>query len=127
MKCSMDAVQQLRKANPGFLDPVQRVQTESSETPEEIQRLWNHFKRYADLNDRRMKALQDEISEKDKILKEVFDYVSKEKDKKTVQSSRENLARQQSAISREPLTHAIDRTGVAPADVQLDKIFYTGR
>ena len=123
----MDAVQQLQRANPGFLDPMRASQAQKIDMPEEMQRLWNHFKRYVDLNDRRIKALQDEVAQKDKILREVQDFVVRAKDKQTVQASREAIMRHNNNPSRTPINTPIDRNGVSPADVQLEKIFYTGR
>ena len=71
-------------------------------------------------------SFQEEIVRKDKILKEVQDFVMRAKDKQTVQNSRETLFRQNNT-SRAPIETPIDRNGVSPADVQLEKIFYTGR
>ena len=123
----MNTIQQLQKANPGFLDPMQNRTEEKLDMPEEMQRLWNHFKRYVDLNDRRIEALKKEIIARDKMLKEAHDFVVKAKDKETVTATREMIAQHNKNPSRTPINTPIDRTGVAPSQVQLDKIFYTGR
>lgn len=123
----MDAVQQLQKANPGFLNPMSAPTEDKVDVPEEIQRIWSHFKRYVDLNDRRIENLKQEIGIRDKMLKEVHDYVAKVKDQAVVQATREKVFQQNNQASRAPANTPIDRNGVAPSQVQLDKIFYTGR
>ncbi len=120
----MDAVQQLKKANPSFLNPIQ--EEEKADIPEEIQRIWSHFKRYVNLNDRRIEALKQEIILRDKMLKEAYDFVKKAKDKQTVQATREAVY-QYNNQPKPAQDTPIDRNGVAPSQVQLHKIFYTGR
>ena len=121
----MDAVQQLQKANPAFLNPAEATQ-EKVDMPEEIQRIWSHFKRYVELNDRRIEALKQDISQKENKLNEVYEYIRKARDKQLVQETREKV-HQYNNQSKQATETPIDRNGVAPSQVQLHKIFYTGR
>lgn len=121
----MNPIDQLRKANPDFLRETE-TEPKIMDVPEEIQRLWNHFKRYVEINDRRVISLQKDLELKKTELKGLKAFIDKIKDKHTVEETR-NMVFKMNNQSREACTVPIDRNGVAPADVRLDKIFYSGR
>ena len=122
----MNALDQLKKANPEFLSEYDEPEKKELNVPEEIQRLWNHFKRYVEINDRRVANLQKELETKKTELTNVKEFVDKLKDKQVVQETREQVHMMNTQANK-PSEVPIDRNGVAPSSVRLDKIFYTGR
>jgi hypothetical protein len=124
---SMDAIEQLKRVNPDFLrDYNQSEPPKQMDVPDEITRLWAHFKRYVELNDKRVVNLQKALQAKETELKGIKEFVDKIKDKETVAKTREQVYQMNNQSAR-VMTVPIDRNGVAPSDVDLNQIFYNGR
>lgn len=77
------------------------------------------FSRHKQMSDSRIMQLEQHISKMTEQMKEMHNIV---------QTMRSNKSSQKTVVKEntQPETEAIDRNGVAPADVQVDKIFYCG-
>lgn len=124
----MDYVQQLR--NTGTFNPsTGAVQTPVSPTDSlrEIQSLRESFdlmktkfERTLQLHNNKIYSLEKEVNELREELKQKTEVISKIRDQEVVQKSREALF---SRKDRAPADKPIDRNNVAPADVQIMKVF----
>ena len=100
-----------------------KVKHEIKENSQEFVDLVNQFKRYRDINDRRVFQLQQELQKATQQLAKIHGKFEKITDIENVKKARERLLQYQKGDRNKPLETPIDRTGVAPKDVQIEKIF----
>jgi hypothetical protein len=81
---------------------------------------FSRFKQYADGRIIHLESQMGDVLEK---MKTALDIIQTLKSNSEAAKNREKLNQ---GSDKTPATQAIDRTGVAPADVSIDKIFYCG-
>ncbi|MBW2983167.1 hypothetical protein KY327_02590 [Candidatus Woesearchaeota archaeon] len=84
------------------------------------------FDRFRELAERKFTSLSKDLMEVNMELKQAQQTIAKLRDKEDVAAARQALSDYQKG-DKPPATQPIDRTGVAPSEVQLDKIFGSGR
>ena len=126
----MDYIQQMQRS--GSLNPVTGAVSYGSQSSQpsqaaELNELKeamllqkNHFERFVQITKGRIQTLEKEVSELREELTKAQAVLEKISDKATVQRSREALLNRK---DRPPSDTPIDRNGVAPKDVSIDKIF----
>jgi hypothetical protein len=80
--------------------------------------------RLANTNKERITSLEKEVSHLTQQLAKVMEFVEKLQDTETVTNARRAI---QERRDRPPVDRPIDRNNVAPSQVQLENIFYSGR
>ncbi|MCF7866729.1 hypothetical protein K9L67_02940 [Candidatus Woesearchaeota archaeon] len=123
----MEYIQQMQRTAM-FQQGTNRFETVQKRTSEEkiediqsnmIQQR-DHTNRILSLCQNKIYSLEKEVNQLREVLAKTTEKLEKINDKEVVQRSREALFNRQEKI---PADMPIDRTGVAPKDVQLSKIF----
>jgi CRISPR/Cas system-associated protein Cas5 (RAMP superfamily) len=91
-------------------------------SPDAVNDLNNMFKRYREINDARVFEMQKILAETTQKLTRLTEMVERVGDSERIQKTREAIWGQSNS-KKEPSEKPIDRTGVAPKDVQIEKIF----
>lgn len=84
------------------------------------------FDRFRELAERKFTTLSKDVMELNMELKQAQQTIAKLRDKEDVAAARQALSNYQKG-DKPPAEQPIDRTGVAPSEVQLDKIFGSRR
>ncbi|MFP4524547.1 MAG: hypothetical protein ACLFO2_04535 [Candidatus Woesearchaeota archaeon] len=84
------------------------------------------FDRFRELAERKFTSLSKDVMELNMELKQAQQTIAKIRDKEEVAAARQALSDYQKG-DKPPSEHPIDRNGIAPSEVQLDKIFGSNR
>ena len=122
----MDYLSQLQRTNKILQsvgnNPTQPQSNSTKEIYEELMAQKNFFERLNEIQKQKILQLEQELARTNQNLSKVIEFVDRYKDKMNVAAAREQ-AYQLNNQSKPALDRPIDRTGVAPKDVQIEKIF----
>jgi len=96
------------------------VQKQLDDLKEIVEVQKNHLERFQQINKNRLYSLEKEVSELREKLGKTTEIIERINDVEVVQRTRDALS---SRRDKPPADKPIDRNGVAPKDVQIDKIF----
>ncbi|MGE0793202.1 MAG: hypothetical protein AB7V77_03430 [Candidatus Woesearchaeota archaeon] len=91
---------------------------------EQIQIQQQQFSRFKQHADSRILQLESQMSQVMEKLKTAVEVINTLKSNSEASANRARLS--EATGRRDPVTEAIDRNGVAPADVSIEKMFYFG-
>ncbi len=117
----MDYIREMQRTGTLNIKPSSQIQTnEQPEIIRIIEQQKNHFERLNEINKNKIFSLEKEVNQLREELEKATSVLNKIQDKEIVTKTREELfGRREKPPSDKP----IDRNGVAPKDVQIEKIF----
>ncbi len=117
----MDVITQVQNQ---YRENQQKQQEPKNEILQELESTKNFLLRLIKLNKQKIESLEKEVAQLQQKNKTNQEFIEKIKDKDVVTRSREALYNR---VDRDPVDKPIDRNGVAPKDINIQKIFYAGR
>lgn len=103
--------------------PNSSLSSNNSQLSEELYQQHQQFSRFKQFADNRIMKLENQMCAVLEQLKLATEVINTMKSNMNASANRERIAQ---GSNKEAVTEAIDRNGVAPADVCIEKMFYFG-
>jgi len=112
-----------RRTTPTIEEQKNTASVVNTELVEELKAQQNQFSRFKQYADNRIVVLESQMGQVMEKLKEAVEVINTLKSNHDAAGNRAKLAQ---GTNKDPVKEAIDRNGVAPADVSIEKMFYFG-